>query len=160
MKARMRFGLGLAVGILLVSAAAPAVASKAEERFNAAYDATEECSDTPDSRSCARAVAAAGREIDRFVLAQLRAGRSAEAINKVLSKLNGYLPASTGKGMQTSCATFWSEPPRAAPTYVVAPLPGGPVERLLGVFNFSSVLSSGPGRLSLFTRKEGGWQRS
>jgi len=156
----------LCAGIVAVwtgTALARPTSSGAAGRFNAAYERLAACDDGSDAKACQREVARAGREIDRYVAGLLQAGRSAEEINRALGKLAGYLPATEGKGVQASCATFWSEPPRAAPSYMVAPIPGspgGPADQVLGIFNFSRDMTFGPGHLSLFTKTDDGWRRT
>jgi len=154
----------LCAGIVTVwTGAAVSAAPGPAHRFNVAQDALAACDDDDTAKTCERATVRAGREIDRYVAGLLQAGRSPEEVNRALGKLAGYLPATEGKGVQTSCATFWSEPPRAAPSYVMAPLPespSGPAGQVLGIFNFSIPDRWGPGHLSLFTKTADGWRRT
>jgi hypothetical protein len=147
--------LALAVG--MVGDTASSATSKAAGRFNAAYQKVNDCTADP---ACERAAAGVAREIDRYVAGLLEEGRSAAEVNRALKGLRGYLPATEGKGVRMSCATFYSEPPRAAPSYLVAPLPGDPAGQIVGLFNFFSPGRRGPGHLSLFTKTADGWRRT
>lgn len=95
--------------------------------------------------------------MDTLVLRELARGKDADEVNRALAALPAYSGASEGSGFTTGRATFYSELPRALPSYVVLPIRAGRETLLMGVYNFGVAY---PGRVSLFARRGGAWRRT
>jgi hypothetical protein len=95
--------------------------------------------------------------MDSVVLRELRRGREADEVNRALAQFPAYSGASEGDGVPIGRGTFYSELPRALPSYVVLPVRAGGETLLMGVYNFGI---NGAGRISLFAKRTGTWRRT
>ncbi|HEU0054631.1 MAG TPA: hypothetical protein VFQ39_15700 [Longimicrobium sp.] len=146
--------MALATVLAAVSSSVPALAQPAteaeRERFAELLDETG----GPVNQT---AYTRAWGWVDSLATARLNAGTAPGALGGVLATLPGYSPASEGEGYSTGTATFYSALPREAPNYFATPLVVGRDTLVLGIY---SLTINTPGRLSVYARRQGRWQRA
>ena len=133
------------------------------EKFNNLHNRIEMRKYLPEGIECKKDLSVLWSLMDQIVVGYLNAGNDVNTLPKVLSSMTGYREQGTSQKDVIGGAAFLSEPDQYMPTYSVTSVGPQGSPYLIGLYTFineRAPYAFYPGRVTLYTQRNGSWSRT